>query len=170
MRTINILLLFMLPSLIFAQKKPTKTESPLFLVSKDEKYAYVNAKGDTLIPLGKYAACFTETFSDMAIVTSKGRLVGIDRKENILFEVFIFDNGPDDLSDGLFRIVKDKKIGFADEHGKIIVQPTLGCAYPFEGGKAMVSDSCKTVYDGEHKRWISHKWYYIDKKGKRIND
>jgi len=169
-RFLLILTILFSANVLVAQKKQNKRDEPLLLVSKDDKYAYVNIKGDTIIPLGKYQMCYTETFADLAIVASNGKLIGIDRKENPLFEVFIFDNGPDDVTDGLFRIVKNKKIGFADEHGHIVIQPTLGCAYPFEMGKAMVSDSCKVIIDGEHKIWQSRKWYYIDKSGKKIEN
>jgi hypothetical protein len=94
--------------------------------------------------------------------------VAIDRNEKILFEIFPFDNGPDPISDGLYRIVTNKKIGFADQNGNIIIIPRYGCAYPFEKGRAKVSDKCKTVKDGEHSIWISDNWYYIDKKGNKL--
>jgi hypothetical protein len=84
-------------------------------------YGYVNAKGDTIIPIGKYDMCFTEQFYKFAIVIAKGKgLVGIDQNENILFNVYIVDNGPDYPCNGLFRIVQNGKIGFANLKGKLL--------------------------------------------------
>lgn len=133
-------------------------------------YGYKNQKGEVIIPAGKYARCFTDTFKTYAIVAKPNSgFIAIDRQENILYEVFIFDNGPDEISEGLFRIVKNKKIGYADfETGKIVIQPQFDCAFPFKNAAAKVSIDCKTESAGEHSAWISDHWYYIDKKGKKI--
>jgi hypothetical protein len=89
---------------------------------------------------------FTDTFKKIAIVKKpKLGFVAINRREKVLFEVFTFDNGPDYLSDGLFRIKKNGKIGYADSDFSIKIQPQYGCAFPFENGVAEVSIDCKTV-------------------------
>lgn len=135
------------------------------------KSGYINLKGDTVIPLGKYSMCYTDTFKNFAVVEkSTGGLVAIDKSEKTLFNVFIFDNGPDDPADGLFRIVKNGKIGYADLNGKVVIQPKYGCAFPFEKGVAKVSDNCQTVPSPpEHSVWVSDHWKYIDKSGKEIS-
>ena len=94
----------------------------------------------------------------------------IFRQENILYIVFPFDNGPDYVSDGLFRILIDGKIGYADSAtGKIIIQPQFDCAWQFENGVAKVSTDCTTKSDGEHSTWLSESWFYIDRTGKNVN-
>ena len=136
--------------------------------SKDE-YAYVNAEGDTVIPFGKYPFCFTEKFDKLAIVATRDDgIIGIDRNENILFNVFVFDNGPDYLSNGLFRIVKDGKIGYADRNGKVVIEPQFDGAYPFKNGIAEVGKGCQILKEGEHSRWAGGEWYLINKKGNII--
>lgn len=137
--------------------------------SKDE-YGYKNLKGDTVIQPGKYSMCFTDTFRNYAIVLKlNSGFVSIDRQQNILYKVLPFDNGPDYTSDGLFRILKDNKIGYADsETGKIIIKPQYHCAFPFDNGIAKVSLKCKTKSHGEHTTWISNKWFYINKKGRKV--
>jgi len=134
-----------------------------------ENCGYANPEGVIVIPPGKYSMCFTDTFRTFAIVTIPKRgFVAIDRKENILFDVFPFDNGPDYPSDGLFRIIANNKIGYADPFtGKIVIAPQFECAWPFENGLARVSIKCTTQSDGEHSTWLSDNWYYIDKKGKK---
>lgn len=145
-----------------------------FLVSFTDtitnEYGYKNVNGDTIIPLGKYAMCFTDTFKTYAIVVKLNiRFVAIDRQENDLYEVFSFDNGPDYPSESLFRIVENNKIGYADSlSGKVVIKPQFDCAWPFENGVAQVSNDCKTLTDGEHSSWVSEHWFYIDKTGKKV--
>ena len=130
---------------------------------------YVNSKGDTIIPVGKYAYCYTDTMRTLGIVMTKENvLIGIDNHQNKLFEVFWFDNGPDYISDGLFRIIKNKKIGYADSTGKIIIKPEFDCAFPFENGIAKVSTKCSAETGGEHSIWKSDDWFYINKAGRKV--
>ena len=143
----------------------------LFADTVKDEYGYKNLEGDTIIPLGKYSLCFTDTFKTYAIVAipHKG-FSAIDRQENILYNVFPFDNGPDYFSDGLFRILMDGKIGYADSAtGKIIIKPQFDCAQPFENGVAKVSTDCTTKSDREHSTWLRVTWFYIDRTGKKVN-
>jgi len=135
-----------------------------------DQWGYKNQNGEIVIPLGKYARCFTDTFKTYAIVVKPNSgFIAIDRQENVLYEVFPFDNGPDEPSEGLFRILADKKIGYADSMtGKVVIKPQFDCAWPFENGVAEVSTDCKTQQEGEHSSWISDHWYYIDKTGKTV--
>ncbi|MBE0646493.1 MAG: WG repeat-containing protein [Bacteroidales bacterium] len=132
-----------------------------------ETCGYANPHGNTIIPLGKYSICFTDTFRTYAIVTipEKG-FISIDRKETMLYEVFPFDNGPDYPCEGLFRIIENNKIGFADEiTGDVMITPQFDCAWPFENGYAEVSNDCWTQPEGEHSTWVSDSWFSIDKSG-----
>ena len=132
---------------------------------------YRNGDGRIEIPLGKYSYCFSDTFGKYAIVIDSGKgIVGIDRQENVLYNVFVFDNGPDDPSSGLFRIKVADKIGYADAAtGKVVVKPQFACAWPFEHGLAKVALDCQTHYLGEHSTWVSDHWFYINKAGVRIS-
>jgi hypothetical protein len=138
-------------------------EDFLYSVNSNNKFGYINNQGDTIIKLGKYQYCFTDTFRKIAIVLKNDKIIAIDRNECELFEVFKVDNGPDYVSDGLFRIIKNNKIGFANVDGKIIIDPQFDCAFPFENGKAKVSKNCKTISDGENSKWESDNWFYISK-------
>jgi hypothetical protein len=132
---------------------------------------YINTKGDTVIPVGKYQYCYTDTLRNFAIVTQrKGKTIGIDRNERELFEVFWYDNGPDPLAEGLFRIVKEGKIGYANEQGQVVITPQYACAFPFQNGKAKVAYQCETFSEGEHSRWESQAWTQIDKQGNKTKE
>jgi hypothetical protein len=132
---------------------------------------YVDQRGDTVIPIGKYYYCYTDTFRNYAIVLrQEGGCMAIDRNGKELYEVYWYDNGPDYISDGLFRIKKNGKIGYADEEGAIVIRPQFECADPFEDGKARVTLDCELVAGGEHTIAKSDTWFYIDKTGDRVNE
>ena len=98
---------------------------------------------------------------------TNGKWVIMDSKKTTLYDVFPYDNGPDNPSEGLIRVVKNGKIGYADAKTyAIVITPQYDCAFPFENGKAKVSNKCKTIKEGEHMIWTSDTWQYVDKKGK----
>lgn len=99
--------------------------------------------------------------------TNDGKWVIMDRNKQTIYEVFLYDNGPDYPSDGLIRVVKNGKIGYADAKTyEIVIAPQFDCAFPFENGKAKVSNQCQTVKEGEYSIWKSDNWQYVDKQGK----
>jgi hypothetical protein len=166
---IYLLFLFLYSLTTFGQTSKSNDYWLLFADTTKDEYGYKSQNGNTVIQLGKYNICFTDTFRTYAVVSKSSiGFVAIDRKQNILYKVFPFDNGPDYISDGLFRILKDNKIGYADATtGKVIIRPQFDCAFPFEDGFAKVSTNCATQSDGKHKVWTSNNWFYIDKKGKK---
>ncbi|MBX2929627.1 MAG: hypothetical protein KF852_17475 [Saprospiraceae bacterium] len=95
-----------------------------------------------------------------------GKWVIMDSQKTVLYGVFLYDNGPDYPAEGLIRVVKNGKIGYADaDTYAIVIEPQFDCAFPFENGQAKVSNECQTVKDGEHSVWESDAWQYIDKQG-----
>ena len=132
---------------------------------------YLNSEGDTIVPMGKYYYCYTDTIRDFGVVMEHetGKILGIDQNANELFEVLRYDNGPDYVQSGLFRIVDNGMIGYANIQGEVIIEPRFFCAYPFEGDYAKVSDNCEIEKEGEYTSWISNDWYQITKEGKRVD-
>lgn len=91
------------------------------------------------------------------------------------YSVFQYDNGNDSIHEGTYRIIDKKgRIGYADENGKTIIKPRFAFAFPFENGKAKVTDIGEekevTGSGGEYHYWESDKWYYIDKNGNRCDE
>lgn len=146
----------------------------LLLIHEGEPYelgipcGYVNSWGDTIVPIGKYPICWSDSSSCFVVVSNSRGHLALDLKGNEMYEVFNYDNGPDEISDGLFRIVIDGKIGYADERGKIVIPPQFECTTPFEDGKARVAYECTLEADGEHQVMNSNHWFEIDKTGNRI--
>lgn len=99
----------------------------------------------------------------------------IDSTGKILFESFLFDNGPDYFHQGLSRIIEKNKFGFIDQNGRVIIKPQYDFASPFflitsekdidydaaegmenRGGYAFVSQGCWRSYPPNTKFPISH--------------
>ncbi|MGV3630550.1 MAG: WG repeat-containing protein [Bacteroidota bacterium] len=154
------------------EEEKAPSEDYLVMVYDEAKnqYGYKNSEGKMTIPFGKYEMCFTDTLRDYAVVaTSEGGLIAIDKNEKKLYDVFVYDNGPDYPSEGLFRFMKGEKIGYADaKTGKIVIDALYACAWPFEDGKAKVSTSCTKEQDGENTIWLSENWVTIDREGKEV--
>lgn len=88
--------------------------------------------------------------------------------------VFRIDNGEDYLRDGMRRIVDRRgRIGYADEKGTTVIEPRFAFGFPFENGRAKVTNKGekKAVPGsrGEYHYWESDKWYYIDKTGRPLS-
>lgn len=140
---------------------------------------YLNERGDTIVPYGKYRYCQTDTIKKIGFVYENkpkdARIICINDAGKELFYVFKYDNGPDYIQEGLFRIMdEDGLVGFADSLGNVIIEPQFKFAYPFKGGKtkATLKGEREVVpeSDGEKHYWESETWFYIDKKNRRLTD
>lgn len=161
-------------ALIFSSAKAQQDLSKPWIAFSDsttELYGYKDLQGNIRIK-PQYAAVETDTFKTIAIIlNAKEGWVAISKEQEILFKPFIFDNGPDEFSNGLIRIEKDKKVGFADETGKIIIPPIYDLALPFHGnytafysgGKQICAGENIPEADCEHFEWIGGKWGIINK-------
>ncbi|WP_106830973.1 WG repeat-containing protein [Parabacteroides pacaensis] len=136
---------------------------------------YITLQGDTVIPIGKYNYCYTDTLRNYAIVlTNERECIAIDKNDKKLFKVFWFDTGPDYIKEGLFRIIgEDGKIGYANDKGEIVIKPQFAFGFPFENGIAKVTKSGeeKSVpsCNSEYRYWDSDEWFYINTKGEKVN-
>ena len=156
-------------------------EAPLIAVSTEEypeygaDIAYINVKGDTLIPFGQYAYFGTDTIWHYANVIPKsaegelGLPVGVDINGSVLFDIFLFDNGPDYFSEGLTRVKRSGKMGFANEKGEVVIPCIYDFAWPFENGYAKVTYEAEEVLDGDHVEIQSDSWFRVDKNGVKTN-
>ena len=158
----------------------TNTIPGLYAVTDEEflqygaNLAYLDVKGDTIIPFGRYAYFGTDTLKYYANVIERqndGRQVGIDRQQRILFDLVMFDNGPDPSHDGLTRVLRNGKMGYADEIGRVVIPCIYDYAKQFENGTAEVTfDADKHQDEDGHLTVNSSEWFTIDKTGKRITD
>ena len=163
-------------------KTDTIAKEPLIAVT-DEKHlqygsrvAYLTTKGDTIIPFGRYAYLGTDTLIHYANViefspdSSYGKWVAIDRSQNTLYDIVSYDNGPDYFYEGLVRVKRNGKMGFADKYGQIAISCVYDFAWWFVNGEAKVTFDSRQIRDkyDEHTRIESDKWFFIDKNGNKI--
>jgi len=99
----------------------------------------------------------------------------VNRKGRVIIkDVPISDNWAEEFSDGLVRIVVNKKIGFADRRGEIVIAPKYDGGGPFEHGYAVVCLGCReacAMSDPpesrldvcEHHITTGGEWFKIDK-------
>lgn len=72
---------------------------------------YLNERGDTIVPYGKYRYCQTDTIKKIGFAYENkpkdARIICINDAGKELFYVFKYDNGPDYIQEGLFRIMNE---------------------------------------------------------------
>jgi hypothetical protein len=155
--------------------------SKLFAVTDEEfmqygsRVAYVDNLGDTIIPFGKFAYYGTDTLLHYANVmewvndSTYGRRIGINRNQEILFDLVMFDNGPEPFNDGLTRVFRDGKMGYANKFGQVVIPCIYDYAKWFDEGTAEVTFNATIYIDGdEHRQVEGDEWFKIDKSGQRV--
>ncbi|MCP4520737.1 MAG: WG repeat-containing protein [Cytophagales bacterium] len=167
------------PEVVTKSETTTNTNAPLYLKCDTDASAttgtgklcgYYSADGTEVIPKGKYADCLTDTFTVMARVYDgvDHKFVGINRQEEVLFTIYSTGIYSDTPSEGLFRIIEDDKMGFADLKGNIIVSPKYSAINAFTNGLAAFCEGCEKEYMGDEIEYINGKWGVIDKRGKEV--
>jgi hypothetical protein len=92
----------------------------------------------------------------------------VDRSGKIIVShVAVMDNWADDFHDGLVRVHRGDKWGFANTKGEMVVPPIYDGALNFENGFTWVCSGCKAGYqkDGEYQIFLGGKWKRIDTSG-----
>lgn len=138
--------------------------------------AYINSKGDTIIPFGKYAYFGTDTLAHFAYVmehpndSTYGRCIAINQNQKTLFDIVIFDCGPDYFNEGLTRVLRNGKMGFVNHYGEIIIPCRYDYAKSFYNGTAEVTYHAEEHYDlDEHLIVESKEWFFINPQGEKIS-
>ena len=107
---------------------------------------------------------------------SRPRFLYVDRKGRVIIEgVTIYDSWAAEFPDGLVSVSVDKKYGYANPLGKIVIAPKYDGVWPFEHGTAVVCVGCRETCivpsdggvdpDCEHRTITGGKWFKIDKTG-----
>ena len=104
----------------------------------------------------------------------------VNRKGRVIIkDVPIVDNWAEPFSDGLVRVVVNKKIGFADRQGQIVIAPKYDGGGPFEHGYSVVCLGCRETCAAsvppesrldvcEHHVMTGGEWLKIDKAGRVV--
>ncbi len=108
-------------------------DSNLFLVLKDKKYGFVNAKGKVIVPMIYDRA---DVFSEGLAPVQKDGKWGFINEKGIVIVPMIYDRA-DVFSEGLAPVQKDEKWGFVNDKGEVVINfQFVGIVKPFENGYA----------------------------------
>jgi len=115
-----------------------KDTKPLFVISKDGEYGYINREGKIAIPIQFNSA---ENFSEGLAVVNFGEdepYSYIDKSGEIIIDAQ-FDDARS-FSEGLAAVSIDMQWGFIDKTGKFAIEPQFDEAGSFSDGLAMVKN------------------------------
>lgn len=106
------------------------------------------------------------------LITTTAQYRHISKTDFMPYQV---DNDDDEVRCERYRIVDNEgKIGYANPQGYIVIEPKYAFGFPFENGKAKVTDTgeIKEIEgsNGEYYYWDSDDWYYIDQWGNRMSN
>jgi hypothetical protein len=104
-----------------------------------------------------------------AVLSHEKGWMYVNRKGTVIISgVVRMENGPDSFHNGLVRFVRNKKYGFANLKGKIVITPVYDGAMTFENGVAKVCKGCQqkcVEAECEHHFFDGGEWSFIDAKG-----
>jgi len=151
---------------IMAMEDPLLITNPegFSLFEKQGKWGYKDGQGRVVIDARFHAAQDFLRGGIAAVVDERGWAY-IDQKGCVLIRPFVFDNGPDYFQEGLARFTLDRKFGFFDDHGQVVISPRFDFAFPFYEGLAVACMGCRIQSQGEHHTVEGGAWGYIDHKG-----
>ena len=128
----------------------------------------VGANGEVRIAVEHLAAMdFDDDGLSRTLIAGQWYLL---RADGTKLPVVAWDNGPDELSEGLVRTVAGGKIAYADKTLQIVVPPRYDWGWPFESGKALVCLGCRKEKPPgeEHTSVVGGTWGFIDLNGSEI--
>ncbi len=125
-----------------------------------QAYGYRNCDGTVGIEATLTAADPFNACGIAAVLTDGGPRI-INRKGETLLQPMLFDNGADPFREGLARYVEDRKYGYFDECGKIVIPARYDFVLPFEEGKSRGGYDCTFTPVppfGEHSTYECRRW------------
>ncbi|WP_419870523.1 WG repeat-containing protein [Chryseobacterium sp. CT-SW4] len=169
--------LFLIPIFFFSQKK----EVLRYFISEDSLVGVKNQKGEIIIPAkhsnwtgiknGEKVIGETIYLEYSKALEREKNATGYvyDRKGNFLYQPFLYDNGADYFEEGVRRFVKNGKVGFADQNGKIIIEAKHDFVSFFNYGYAAFCNGCDwEKIDEEHVRMVGGIWGVMNYKGEIV--
>ena len=136
----------------------------LYSFSLNNKIGFKDKNGSIIIkPI--YNSVLSDTFSNKINFVLDTSFWAINKQGKKILRPFIYDNGPDYISEGLFRYIQNDKIGYANKDGDIKIKPYFDGAFPFNNNRAVVCTGCKEIKSGGHHYWKGGKWGYLNKAG-----
>ncbi len=175
------LTILLMPVMSFSQEK----EVLKYFISKDSLVGVKNQKGEIIIPAQfinltgmkdneivestNNTVFFDSSLADKSKIEKNSWGVVFDRKGNLLYQPYSYDNGADYFSEGLRRFVKNGKVGFVDRNAKTVIEAEHDFVAPFNYGYAAFCDGCDWEKTGdEHRAIVGGKWGVMNVKGQIV--
>ena len=138
--------------------------SQLVPFEENDLWGYRDARGKIIIKPRFILA--TEFTGEIAAVATRDGWYFIDRNgETLTIRPYVYDNGPDYFQEGLARFWLDRKIGFIDERGRIVIAASFQYVTPFSDSLAAFCTGCYSVESGEHSFPAGGKWGFTNRQG-----
>jgi len=176
-KELPIILLCVILSLPSCQKSPKQPHSISGAYSSnasDPDKSEFQERGNCAYEVGGVVSVFPSTLVELdftkelpSIHTKEYGWLFV-RKDGSTIPTMAIDNGPDNFSECLARYLDDKKTGFIDASGRIVIKAQFGFAYPFEGGFSRVCNDGIKEMSGEYELIKSSHWGCINKNGQLV--
>lgn len=149
-----------------AAAEPTATAMPEAFEAENGRFGFRDANGREVLP-ARYLTAMPFDASGHAFVVDDQGWACIDTTGSVELRPFVFDNGPDYPSEGLFRYVDGGRIGFADLACTVVIPAAWEFAGPFAEQRAPVCRGCREVR-GEHAMPQGGRWGFVDPTGREV--
>jgi WG containing repeat len=107
-----------------------------------------------------------EAYGLAAVLSPKRGWMYVSRTGRVVVSgVPVMDNWADSFHEGLVRIVRNGRYGFANRRGQIVIPPVYDGAMNFEKGRAAVCKGCTDTCVGEYHLFKGGEWFQINTKG-----
>jgi hypothetical protein len=87
---------------------------------------------------------------------------------NIVGEMYVFDNGGDYFNNGVARFRKNDKVGLINKFGEVVLKPIYDEVWAINNGYARVGNNCKKTVEDEHATTTCKKYGLIDSLGNEV--
>lgn len=140
--------------------------APQSFEAGDGRFGYRDASGREILP-ARYHAAMEFAPTGVAFVVDDEGWACIDVTGSVRLRPFVFDNGPDYPSEGVFRYVEGDRMGFADDACRPTITAAWAFAGPFAEQRAPVCRGCAPAH-GEHAMPNGGKWGFVDPSGREV--
>ena len=161
------------PLLFFASGENVKSGRPCMFDPErpDVPNCIQTGNAGDLFVVDNYLRQLTfDRFGLAPVYTREDGWMYVNRRGRVVVSgVAAMDNWADSFHDGLVRVVKKGKYGFANQKGIIVIPRVYDGAFDFENGTAEVCRACHcNDRDSEHCALTGGEWYRIDTRGRVV--
>ena len=127
------------------------------------------AAGELLVSRQVLTLLDFDSFGLVPVRSARDGWMYVSRTGRVVISgVPIVDNWADSFHDGLVRVVRNEKYGFANRKGQVVISAKYDAAMNFENGKATVCNRCESKcadHDCEHHVFAGGEWFQINTQG-----